>query len=357
MAEETTNFLLSDSTIETVDTAFYKFVDEQLNLSCTTSDGFKKVPVIWAFAERAYQIKNNKEIRDKYGALITPVISIERSTINKDVNKKGIFQGNLSPYNDRNFIGAKLRQDKTSKFANADTLKSKKQINFITSKQNTKKVYDFYAIPVPVYITIEYKVSILTSYQQQMNELIQPLITKTGALNYFIISHESHRFECFIDSDFSQANKGNLDENERKYVTDIKIKVLGHLIGDGVNQDRKEVEKIQNAVEIKFPKENLAFIQEEAGQKKINNLLRNAGTQITSNVAVKKTFVIGNNIDSVYVIGHGLNTRDAYISVRYNFPPDYEKVEVAISFTDLNNISIDMGDIIPTDSYVVTIIG
>jgi hypothetical protein len=357
MPTENENLFLSDSTLETVDTAFYKFVDEQLNLFCTTADGWKKVPVIWAFAERVYQIKNNKEVRDKFGALITPLISIDRVSVNKDMNKKGFFQANLTPYNDRRMTAAVLRQDRTSKFANADTLKSKKQINFITSKNNKKKVYDFYSIPIPVYVTFEYKISILTSFQQQMNELVHPLLTRSGALNYFIISSENHRFECFIEPNFEQDNKTDIVDQERNYKTDITIKVLGHLIGDGANQERKQVEKKQNAVEIKIPKENIAIIQEEPKkQKEAPSLLRNAGTQQSSGLALKKTYTIGNGVDSVYVIGHGLNTRDMFITVRETSAP-YSTIITSITYTDLNNISIDMGTVIGNNEYTVTVIG
>ena len=45
------------STVETIDQAFFKFIDEELNISSTTNKGFKKVPVIWVSAERAFQIK------------------------------------------------------------------------------------------------------------------------------------------------------------------------------------------------------------------------------------------------------------------------------------------------------------
>jgi hypothetical protein len=35
-----------------------------LNVFCTTNKGFKKIPFIWVGAERAYQIKHNKDLRD-----------------------------------------------------------------------------------------------------------------------------------------------------------------------------------------------------------------------------------------------------------------------------------------------------
>ena len=50
------------STIENIDTGLYEWVRD-LELSTTTNDGFKPVPVLWLGTERAFQIKNNKEIR------------------------------------------------------------------------------------------------------------------------------------------------------------------------------------------------------------------------------------------------------------------------------------------------------
>ena len=62
------------STLETIDRAMLRYVDEDLNLFTTTNDGFKKVPVLWVSAERAFQIKHNKDLRDKEETLILPLI-------------------------------------------------------------------------------------------------------------------------------------------------------------------------------------------------------------------------------------------------------------------------------------------
>ena len=130
----------SPSKIETIDGAFLNYV-EGLNIHCTTINGWEKIPVIWASAERAYQIKNNKEIRDKNGSLIPPIISIERTTTTKSPEEKGSYWANVSPKDDRIAITRILNQDKTANFANADALRQAGQINFITSKKNQKQVY------------------------------------------------------------------------------------------------------------------------------------------------------------------------------------------------------------------------
>lgn len=348
--------LFNDSNIETVDLAFFNYVNDTLNLHCTTNEGWKKVPVIWAQAERAYQIKNNKDIRDKYGTVIAPIMSIERGTMTKDVSKKGSFQVNLWPQNNRHFITKELNQDKTSNFANADTLRSQKQVNFITSKKNKKKVYEYYSVPIPVYVTMEFKISILTNYQQQINEILQPFMTRTGAINYFVIQHESQRFECFIEPNFAQEAISELGEDERKYKATVTIKVLGQLIGEGENQERPQVKKVENPVELKIPRESLFFEGEKVPRKKQVSYPSNYGTEISAVIPTKKVFTIGNGSDSVYVIPHNLNSRDLYIIVREN-TGTYDVVQVGISYTDLNNISIDMGDPILSNSHVVTILG
>jgi hypothetical protein len=352
MSADKLNF--TPSSIETIDAAFLEYV-EGLNIFCTTINGWEKVPVIWSSAERAYQIKNNKEIRDKNGSLIPPIISLERVSSTKDPSKKGKFQAGLSPSQDRIFHYHELNQEKTSNFANADALK-KKEVNFVTSKKNKKQVFTSYSIPIPIYITVEYKINIITNYQAQMNEAVQPFMART-AQNYFLIKKDGHKYECFMDQSFNQDSIASLGEEERKYKTVITVKVLGYLIGEGNNQEKPQILKQENAVELKIPKENLAIIQEQpAKQKEAPMLLRNFGTPISSGIAVKKTFTIGNGTDAVYQVTHNLSSRDLYVRVRENFG-DFSVVEVSVAFSDLNNISIDMGDPIDSNSYVVTIIG
>lgn len=347
--------VFSASTIETIDGAMLNYV-EGLNLHCNTINGWEKVPVIWSSSERSFQIKDNKQIRDKNGSLIPPIISIERTNTTKDVNKKGNFQSNVSPKNDRFFVTQILNQDKTSNFANADSLRSVGQINFVTSKKNKKQVYQHISIPIPIYVTVEYKINIITNYQAQMNEIIQPFMSRT-AQSYFVITNEFHRYESFMEGDFQQESIANLGEEERKYKSVVTIKVLGYLVGEGENQEKPQILTNENAVEWKIPKENLLLIQEEPRkQKEAPSLLKNAAVLVSSAIPIKKTFTIGNGTDSVYVVSHNLSSRDLYVRVRENFG-DYSFVEVSVTFTDLNNISVDMGDIISSNSYVVTIIG
>ena len=107
------------STIETIDKSVLNYM-EKLNLFSDSNEGWKKVPIIWASAERAYQIKKNKEIRDSQGMLKFPIISIKRNSLVKDMGSKGVFQGNVpeTDFTDGGSlaVGRVGYQEKTSKF-------------------------------------------------------------------------------------------------------------------------------------------------------------------------------------------------------------------------------------------------
>ena len=85
-------FPLEPSTLEIIDRAMFNWVDSIIDAHSSTNKGWKKVPIIWVSAERAYQIKNDKFLRDDAGALKLPLVSVERTGIVKDPARKGSFQ-------------------------------------------------------------------------------------------------------------------------------------------------------------------------------------------------------------------------------------------------------------------------
>ena len=120
------------STLETIDTAMFRWVDEDMNISTDTNTGFNKVPVLWVSAERAFQIKRNKGLRDQDGTLVLPLITIERATVAKSLTKKGTVY-NAFPIQDEQggaiTIALQINQEKTANFANADSLRRKDHIS------------------------------------------------------------------------------------------------------------------------------------------------------------------------------------------------------------------------------------
>ena len=143
--------IIMPSTFETIDGAVLGLLEEGFNVFCTTNEGWKKVPVIWMTAERAFQVKNNQNLRDSTDSIVLPVITIERTSIDKNPNNKVIFQAHIPPTFDKKggsiTVARRINQDKTSKYANANAFDKRGQINF--PKQNKRVVYHTMSIPMP----------------------------------------------------------------------------------------------------------------------------------------------------------------------------------------------------------------
>lgn len=251
------------STIEDIDYTITSWLKKDLELYCNTNEGRVKVPVLWQAPERAYQIKNDKDLRDENNTLKLPLISIERTNITKNPEQKGSYQAHL--YSDKKngrsgrFVIAKeIVPDKTQNFAIASGTRTNtgaKRQRFYP-RSNKKVVIRTLSIPIPVYVNVEYKIKLKTEYQQNMNELVTPFISRTGQINAFSLSRNGHIYEVFIDQSFSHNNNlATLNEEIREFNTEISLRVLGYLIGEGENDDRPIVRIDENIVEYVFPTE------------------------------------------------------------------------------------------------------
>lgn len=262
---------LMPSTIETMDTAMFKYLDETLNLHVNTNKGFTKVPIRWVSAERAFQIKSNRNLRDENDILIFPMITLERTSLVKDSNFKGIAWAHIPNFNDEKGgaieVARRINQSKSADFINADKRRTSATLTSgIGPGQNNypgvgkKVVYETLSMPIPTYVKVSYKVSIRTEYQQQINELLTPFIVRTGQINNFFVKHEGHKFEGFIDGNFGQENNSTSYQDEEKiYKSTIDINLLGYLLGSSANEARPKIAIRENAVQFKFGKEQIVL--------------------------------------------------------------------------------------------------
>ena len=118
-----------------------------------------------------------------------PIITLRRVSLVKDMQSKGVFQGNIPEIDDEQGgslpVARVIYQEKTTKFANADALRLHKQNNY--PRENAKTVFRTITAPMPVNVTVMYEVTIRTEYQQQMNDMTAPFITRTGQINSFVM--------------------------------------------------------------------------------------------------------------------------------------------------------------------------
>jgi len=262
LKEPLKDIFLMPSTIETIDQALFGWLNDELNIFTTTNKGWKKVNLLWVANERAFQIKDNKDLRDANGRLILPLMTVNRTSLIKDPSFKGVAWAHIPPQNDARggaiMMARRINPDKTSNFANnaANNFTRGGDTNF--PRDNKKVVYNTVYTPVPTYVVANYEVILHAEYQQQLNEMFTPFITKTGQINNFFIHADGHKFEGFIEGDFSLDNNvSNMGDEARKYQTTITLKILGYVLGANKNEDRPKIAIRENAVEVKIPRERV----------------------------------------------------------------------------------------------------
>ena len=272
------------STLEDIDTALYNFINDDLNVSCDTNSGFKKVPVIFASPERAYQIKNVPEegsIRTDGRVLEYPLLSIIRTSLAKNPANKGKYGVYVPPYYDFYKRGGaipiarRVMQGKTRNFANAEAIKkfgAGTNTTYTTFPfDNPEVVYETLYIPMPTYVEIQYEIKMISNYQQQMNQMMAPFLARFSTPAVFSIHHEKNTYEAFVDQNFTnESNNAGLETEERLFKTTANIKVLGYLVGEEENQETPPVVVRESAVKITIGRERAVVGDEpefHAGRK------------------------------------------------------------------------------------------
>ena len=270
-SDRRTSYTLAGSRLEDIDTAIFNHINDKYNIHVNTNKGFEKVPVKYALPERAYQIKNDPKLRTENGrTLVYPLISIRRGSLNINPANKARYGVDIPPYFDYYKKGGSIRiatvieQGKTKNFTNADSIRSsfsKKDKNLQTGpRENEKVVYSALYVPMPTFVEITYEVSLISEYQQQMNELVAPFMAKVGVPPVFRIENEGNKYECFVDQSFSlEDNSTGLGTEERIFKTNISMKVLGYIIGSDKNQDTPVIIQRQGAARATIKRERVVL--------------------------------------------------------------------------------------------------
>ena len=119
-------------------------------------------------------------------------------------------------------ITREINQEKTSAFYSSYMNRKYKQKTFKSFKpedENKQVVYFTKTIPLPIYVLATYEITLKTNYIQQMNEMLNSIITFPGSINYFVIEAEGHRSEVFVKPDMTQNNTvSDLRETKKEYL-------------------------------------------------------------------------------------------------------------------------------------------
>ena len=93
-----------------------------------------------------------------------------------------------------------------------------------------------------------------------MNQALLPFLNKGAGINSFFIAKDGHRYEAFLQEDFSpQNNLSSMGTDERTIETQFNINVLGYILGSEENEDGPKVRFVESAVDIASTKEEAIF--------------------------------------------------------------------------------------------------
>ena len=81
---------------------------------------------------------------------------------------------------------------------------------------------------------------------------VKNIKTLNKKINSFFITKDGHKYEAFVEQDFAETkNIKDLGEDERLFETNIKIKVLGHLVGEGKNREKPKITILDFEISVK----------------------------------------------------------------------------------------------------------
>ena len=260
------SYSLAPSKIEDIDYAVYNFLNEKMDIFVDSNEGWEKVPVIYSLPERAYQIKNDPDLRPNGRTLKYPLIAINKTSVVQNPSNKGIYGVNIPPYFDYYNRGGSInvarvvQQEKTANFANANAIRKStggRNVNRQTFPgENKNVVYETIMIPMPTFVEMTYTIDIVAEYQTQMNQIMAKFHTFTGDPSVFSVSHERNSYEAFLDPNFNIDFKSDgLDVTERIFKASLNLKVLGYLVGAKDNQNTPITVKRQSPAKIRFSRE------------------------------------------------------------------------------------------------------
>ncbi len=254
-----TDYVIPSCGVEDVDFAVFNLFDKQIPLYYDLHGEIKKVPVIFATGERFALLRRKQPITDRNGALILPLISITRSSI-ENVPSKGIANNQMFPNVVKKRISQKdlaYRQQK-----NVENLKNVKgeDLNIdpdLSLKPRTERnIIETIEMPAVKYFGANYEISIWSSYTQQMNKMLETIMsayTLNPGQQFRIESDKGYTFSAFVDGSISQdTNYSDFTDAERYIKYNMTINTTGYIIAPNILGGKTALRSFMSAPEISF---------------------------------------------------------------------------------------------------------
>lgn len=215
--------------LKDINDALFYYLKKEINPSIIQNGNRVKVPIIYSSQERWKSFIKDGWYRDKKGAMMLPILAIQRSNIKKDRSKTNKLDSNNSGL----YVSFQKTYNPKNMYSNFSALN-----NRIPTKQ-------FEVIVIPDYVTITYNCVIQTYYMEQLDKIIE-------AFEYASDSYwgdpERFRFKAFAD-DFTTIVE--LQEGKDRVVkSNFNIRLNGYIIPDILQKDLNSIQKFNSKSKI-----------------------------------------------------------------------------------------------------------
>ena len=215
--------------ISDIDESIFYYFNNIIKPTVIQNNVVIPIPIIYGSPERWVSAQKQGYLKDKDGAIMSPLIMFKRDSIEKNRSIGNKIDAN----NPHNYGIFQKSYDNRNAYDNFSILNGKKP-------QKTK-----YTVVIPDYVTINYSCTIFTYYIEQMNGVIE-------AINYASDSYwgdpERFKFNARIDS-FNTVTE-LVQNQERSVKSNFNIKLNGYLIPDIINKSLNSINKFSDKTEI-----------------------------------------------------------------------------------------------------------
>ncbi len=281
------DFTIPSCTIEDVDRALFKLFDKDIDLFYTHDSAITRVPVVFATGERFAILARNKPLRDKNDALILPLISIARGTIQKDMSR-GTSTNQAAPVTIKRRLSAsdpvyqqiinkesiKNQDNRAHSSHKAEGIGTGTLPGQVATRRNLgvtnaiyrsgrlleqtgkNNIYEILELPNVKYYTATYDITIWTQYTQQMNDLITSFMnsTHTGSkISFRIETDKGYYFVAYLDGDISpSSNFDDFTDSERLVRYAFTMSVPAYIVNPKYVGSKNEIRRFISAPQISF---------------------------------------------------------------------------------------------------------
>jgi len=223
-----------------IDEAIFFYFNEVIRPSVVQNSITKTVPVLYGSPERWAAVQKDGFYRDKNGKIQVPLIMIKRDNIEKNRQV-----GNKMDANNPNHFG--IFEKKYS---------SKNKYDKFSILNTRSIVKEYQGVVMPDYVNITYSCTIFTEYIEQMNKLVESINFASDA---YWGDPDKFNFRAMIDNytTSTELNQGQ----DRTVKTTFQIKLLGHIIPDGINTLPQGASKFFNKAAVIFGVESVVDIK------------------------------------------------------------------------------------------------